>query len=100
MSENINRLIEYPKSGVLSKQIVKNDKMNVTLFCMAKGAEISEHTSTKQGFVYVVEGRGVFNIEGNDVVMLPGVFIHMRENAVHSLKVDKNTSFLLTLVNL
>jgi|TARA_B100002003_G_C13899291_1_gene438186 nitric oxide dioxygenase len=99
MNEQINELIEYPKKGILSKDIVKNDKLNITLFCMAKGTEISEHTSTKQGFVYVIEGDGIFNLEGDDLTMSPGVFIYMKENAVHSLKAKKNTSFILTLTN-
>ncbi|OGI16548.1 MAG: hypothetical protein A3J63_03035 [Candidatus Moranbacteria bacterium RIFCSPHIGHO2_02_FULL_40_12b] len=99
MSEKINELVEYPKKGILSKDIVKNDKLNITLFCMAKGTEISEHTSTKQGFVYVIEGNGIFNLAGKDISMSAGVFIYMKENAVHSLKANENTSFILALAN-
>lgn len=98
-SQKINELIEYPKKGILSKEVIKGDKLNITLFCMAKGTEISEHTSTKQGFVYVIEGKGNFNLAGQDIVMLGGVFIYMKENSVHSLRADKNTSFILVLVN-
>ena len=97
MNKNIKDMIEYPQEGILSKEIVKDGKQNVGLFCMAKGTEIDEHTSTKQGFVYVVEGNGVFNLEGKDIKMLPGVFIYMKENAVHSLKSEENTSFILSL---
>ncbi|MFC2143690.1 cupin domain-containing protein [Candidatus Aenigmatarchaeota archaeon] len=64
---------------------------------MAKGTEISEHTSTKQGFIYVIEGDGIFNLEGKDIQMSSGVFIHMKENAVHSLQANENTSFILVL---
>ena len=99
MIEKINELIEYPKKGVLSKDITRNNKLNITLFCMAKGTDISEHTSTKQGFVYVIEGNGIFNLEGKDIAMLPGTFIYMKENAVHSLKANENTCFILTLCN-
>ena len=99
MDKKINELIEYSKKGILSKDIVKNNKLNITLFCMAKGTEISEHTSTKQGFVYVIEGNGIFNLEGKDITMSPGVFIYMKENAIHSLKADENTSFILALTN-
>ena len=99
MNEKINELIEYSKKGILSKSIIGNNKLDVTLFCMAKGTEMSEHTSTKQGFVYVVEGDGIFNLEGKEIKMSPGVFIYMNENAVHSLKANENTSFILTLVN-
>jgi len=99
MTEKINELIEYSKKGILSKEIVKNDKLDITLFCLAKGTEMSEHTSTKQGFVYVVEGKGIFNLEGKNISMAPDVFIYMKENSVHSLKSNENTSFILFLIN-
>jgi nitric oxide dioxygenase len=95
--KNIKKLIEYPNEGILSKELLKNDKIDVTLFCMAAGTEIGDHTSTKSGFVQVVDGKGSFNLEGEDIEMVSGVFIPMKENAVHSLKAGENTSFLLVL---
>jgi len=97
-NKNINEMIEYPEQGVLSKDIIKNNKLDVSLFCMTKGTEISEHTSTKQGYVYVIEGKGVFNLKGEDIKMEKGVFIFMNENAVHSLKAEKDTAFILCLI--
>jgi len=98
MKKNIKELIEYPTEGIISKEVIKTDKADVSLFCMAKGTEISEHTSTKQGFVHVIEGKGIFNLERKDIEMKEGVFIFMKENAVHSLKANENTSFLLILI--
>jgi len=98
LDKNILKMIEYPKQGVLSKEIFKKGKMDCTLFCMASGTEISEHTSTKQGMVYVIDGQGIFNLEGEDIEMKVGVFIYMKENAVHSLKANENISFLLILI--
>jgi nitric oxide dioxygenase len=95
--KNIKELIEYPSEGILSKEILKNDKIDVTLFCMAAGTEIDDHTSTRSGFVSVVDGKGVFNLEGEDIEMVSGVFIPMAENAVHSLGAKENTSFILVL---
>lgn len=97
MNKNIKELIEYPKEGILSKELVKDEKQDVGLFCMAKGTEIGEHTSKKQGFVYVLEGKGVFTLEGENIKMTQGTFIFMKENAVHSLKAEENTSFILSL---
>ncbi|MFH1590338.1 MAG: cupin domain-containing protein [archaeon] len=97
-NKNITEMIEYPKQGILSKDI-KKEGLNITLFCMAKGTDISEHTSTKQGMVYVIEGKGIFNLEGKDIEMKKGVLIYMKENAVHSLKAEENTSFLLVLMD-
>lgn len=96
--KNINKLIEYPKRGVLSKEIIKNKNENITLFCMAKGTEIGNHTSTKTAFVHVLEGDGTFTLKKKKIKMLPGVFIPMDKNAVHSLSAIKNTSFMLYLI--
>jgi nitric oxide dioxygenase len=97
--QNLYQRIEYPKNGVLSKVIIKSDNLDSTLFCMASRTEISEHTSTKNGLVLVLEGEGLFNLKGKDIIMKPGVLIYMEKNAAHSLKAMKNTSFLLVLFN-
>jgi len=99
MNVNLKNLIEYPKEGIVSKNILKNEKINVSLFCMAEGTDISEHTSTKSGIVNVLEGKGIFNLDGEDIDMEKGVFIFMKENAVHSLKAEQDTAFVLNLFN-
>jgi len=100
MSKNefdLNKLIEYPKSGILSKVLIKSPTKDVTLFCMSKGSELSEHTSTKEGFVYVLEGKGTFILKNKKILMKKGVLIHMEKSAKHALKAKNNTTFLLTL---
>jgi len=97
-TENINELIEYPEQGIVSKSIIKNSKIEITLFCMTAGTDISEHTSTRQGIVYVLEGNGTFNLEDKKIKMEKGMIINMQSNAKHSLKAEENTSFLLMLL--
>ncbi len=97
MEFNIKELIEYPDNGIISKTLIKEDGLNVSLFSMAKGTDMSEHTSTRKAIVHVVEGKGIFNLEGKDIKMEPGVLIYMKENAVHSLKAEENTTFVLSL---
>lgn len=92
-------MIEYPSSGILSKEVFKTEKFDSTLFIMAKGAELSEHTSTREAIVHVLEGRGIFILEGNEIKMAPGVFIQMKENAVHSLRAEERTAFVLILLS-
>ena len=73
-------MIEYPKQGIISKPVLSHNKNEVTLFCMAGGSSMGEHTSTKSGFVYVLEGNGIFNLKGKKIKMLPGTFIFMNKN--------------------
>jgi len=95
--KNIKDNISYSRGGITSKVIVKTEKSNVTLFCMAKGTDLSEHTSTKEGIVFVLEGKGVFTLKGKKIAMSDGVMIRMESNAVHALSAEEDTSFLLIL---
>ena len=88
---------EYTTEGITSSVVFKGGRNQTTLFCMAEGTDIEEHTSTKEGYVYVIEGAGIFNLKGEDIAMKPGVLIQMEKDAVHSLKAHKNTAFLLFL---
>ena len=95
--KNIKKMIQYSEDGITSKELFKNTKINSTLFCMAKGTKLSEHTSTKEGIIFVLEGQGVFTLEGKEIAMIPGVMISMNQNALHSLEVEENTAFILLL---
>jgi nitric oxide dioxygenase len=97
-TKNIIKLIEYPKEGILSKTIFKDSKVDITLFCMAPKTDMGEHTSSRQAIVQVIEGKGMFNLEGQDIVMEKGVIINMQKNALHSLRAEEKTSFLLILI--
>jgi len=95
--KDVKGLIDYSDDGILSKVVSKDGGSDITLFCMAKNTEISSHTTTKKAIVYVIEGDGVFNLEGEDILMQPGVLITMDRDAVHSLRAKEDTSFLLIL---
>ena len=94
---NLQDLIEYPSSGILSKVLVKDNHSQHNLFCLAAGTEISEHTSTRNALITVVEGTGTLNLEGKNIVLIPGVFIFMPANAPHAVQAEENLSFTLTL---
>jgi nitric oxide dioxygenase len=90
-------MMEFPKEGVFSKVLAKSDTYNYTLMCLAKGSDISEHTSTKNGAVYVLKGKGIFNLFDQRIPMTPGVFIFMPADAPHSLSAEEDLAILLAL---
>lgn len=89
--------IEYAETGVLSKVLLKLPYCQYTLFCLAAGTDISEHTSTRNAVVQVLEGQGILTLEGQEIGLEPGVFVFMPANAPHALKAESNLAFLLTL---
>jgi quercetin dioxygenase-like cupin family protein len=89
--------LEYPDAGVLSKVIFKDSACQYTLFCLASGTEISEHTSTRNATVQVIEGNGMLTLEGEAIALQPGVLVFMNANAPHALSAMSNLAFLLIL---
>lgn len=95
--KNLEEMMEFPKEGVFSKVLVKGELSNYTLMCLAKGSDISEHTSTREAAVTVLKGSGIFTLNGKKIQMKPGTFIFMPKNAPHSLSADEDLAILLSL---
>ena len=94
---DLEKMMEFPKEGVFSKVLVKTVVSNHTLMCLAKGSDISEHTSTREAAVTVLKGTGTFILRRKKIKMKPGVFIFMPKNAPHSLSADEDLAILLSL---
>ncbi len=95
--EDLEKMMEFPKQGVFSKVLVKTDISNLTLMCLAKGSDISEHTSTREAAVTVLKGKGIFVLGKKKIKMKPGVLIFMPKNAPHSLSAVEDLAILLSL---
>ena len=95
--KNLEEIMQFPKEGVFSTVLAKGDDCNHTLMCLAKGTDISTHTSTREASVTVLEGKGVFTLHDQKIEMKPGVFIFMTKNAPHSLRAEEDLAILLSL---
>ncbi|HIK05092.1 MAG TPA: cupin domain-containing protein [Trichormus sp. M33_DOE_039] len=93
----LQKQIEYPSTGILSKVIFQDKACQYTLFCLAANSEISEHTSTRNATINVLDGKGTLTLSGEDIALETGVFVLMPANAPHALKAEENLTFLLTL---
>jgi quercetin dioxygenase-like cupin family protein len=93
----VRERIEYPADGVMSKVLFKDKNCQYTLFCLAADTSISEHTSTRNAVINVIEGRGTLTLEGQEIKLEPGLFVFMKAHAPHALKAEQNLAFILTL---
>jgi len=58
-------LAAYQDGAVVSRQIVKAESGNVTLFAFDAGQELSEHTAPFDALVHVLDGEAEVIISGN-----------------------------------
>ena len=65
----LKNLVDYQSGQVVSKTLVQNDKVSMTVFSFDKGEEISTHAAGGDAMVTVLEGIGRFTV-GEDVFIL------------------------------
>lgn len=93
MYKNINKQvvfkmkneIDYHDGQVVSKTLVQNELMSVTLFSFEKGEEISTHASKGDAMVTVLEGVGRFMVDGKEHILSEGDSLIMPATLPHSV---------------
>ncbi|MEH2931341.1 cupin domain-containing protein [Candidatus Ventrimonas sp. KK005] len=78
-------LVAYQDGQVVSKTLVQNDKVSMTLFSFDKGEEISTHASGGDAMVTVLEGVGRFTVDGQIFLLKEGETLIMPKDIPHAV---------------
>ena len=81
----LKSLVDYQDGQVVSKTLVQNDYVSVTIFSFDKGEEISTHASGGDAMVTVLEGTGRFTIGGDVFILNEGEPIVMPKDVPHAV---------------
>ena len=91
-------IIDYAAGSIVSKQMIKKENGNVTLFAFDKGEELSEHTSPYDAMVQVIEGKGKITIGGREHSLEAGEGIIMPANVPHAVYAPERFKMVLTMI--
>lgn len=91
-------LIDYAEGGVVSKQVLKNDVGNITLFSFDKGQGLSEHAAPFDAFVQILEGEAEIKIGGVPFRVKATESIIMPASIPHALQAVEKFKMLLTMI--
>jgi quercetin dioxygenase-like cupin family protein len=95
---NLVSLVDYQPGAIVSRQILKSDNGNITLFAFGEGQELSEHTAPFDALVHVLEGKTEVKISSKPFLLQAGDAILMPANDPHALKAVSNFKMLLTMI--
>ncbi len=90
--------IEYSSGGVISKQVIKKQSGNVTLFSFDKDQGLTEHTSPFDAMVHILDGEAEIRIDGNPYLLKKGDCIIMPANHPHALHALEPFKMVLTMI--
>lgn len=81
----LKNLVDYQSSQVVSKTLVQNDKVSMTIFSFDKGEEISTHAAGGDAMVTVLEGTGRFTVGDDVFVLSQGETLIMPKDIPHAV---------------
>lgn len=78
-------LVDYQKGQVVSRTLVQNDHVSMTIFSFDKGEEISTHAAGGDAMVTVLEGIGKFTVGGEVFILNEGETLIMPKDIPHAV---------------
>lgn len=78
-------LVEYQEGQVVSKTLVQNEYVSMTIFSFDKGEEISTHAAGGDAMVTVLEGVGRFTVGGEVFILRSGETLIMPKDIPHAV---------------
>jgi len=91
-------LVDYREGSVVSKQIIKKDVGNVTLFAFDEGEGLSEHTAPFDAVVYIIDGEAEVIISGESHTVKADEIIIMPADKPHALNAEKRFKMMLVMI--
>ena len=90
-------LVDYSAGQVVSKTLVQNEKVSMTIFSFDKGEEISSHSAGGDAMVTVLEGTGRFTVGGQEFLLHEGQTLIMPKDIPHAVYGQERFKMLLTV---
>lgn len=91
-------LVTYQPGQIVSRTLVQNRALNITLFAFDKDEEISSHESKGDALVYVLDGTASITIGGGVHTCTAGQTIVMPAGIPHALEAAEPFKMLLVVV--
>lgn len=89
--------VEYQKGQVVSKTLVQNELVSMTIFSFDKGEEISSHAAGGDAMITVLEGKGRFTIGGEVYILNEGETVIMPKGIPHAVYGEEKFKMLLVV---
>lgn len=89
--------VPYQKGQVISKTLVQNMSVSITLFSFDKDEEISSHKSGGDAFVTCLDGVGEITIDDEKFILKEGMSIVMPKGHPHAVYAKEQFKMLLVV---
>lgn len=89
---------DAPRRGIHSQTLSKADGVELVMFTMAPGEQLSEHTSARPAIVHVLSGEGDLTVDGDQHPLQAGSWMRMQARTPHAIVARAPLVFALYLL--
>lgn len=97
-THSLQALVSPTPQGIASRVLAKSAASNLTLFAFDAGQGLTEHTSSFEALVMVLEGALTLTIGGMPVRALPGTIVRMPAGVAHAVEAGEPARMLLLML--
>lgn len=97
VSLKLKDLVDYQQGQVVSRTLVQNSAVSMTLFSFDRGEEISTHAAGGDAMVTVLEGTGRFTVGGEVFLLKEGDTLIMPKDIPHAVYGEEAFKMQLTV---
>lgn len=97
-TQDLAALVSVQPGQIVSRTLAQNPAVSLTLFAFDEGEEISTHSSEGDAMVQVLEGEGLFTVDGVEHTVSAGQVLVMPAGKPHAVYAPRSFKMLLTVV--
>ena len=90
--------VQVQPGQIVGKTLAQNEYVSITLFAFDKNEEISTHDSDGDAMVTVLEGNGLFVVDGKEHLVKKGETLVMPANKPHRVFAKEMFKMMLTVI--
>lgn len=94
---DMGALVSYQEGQIVSRTLIQNKAVSITLFAFGAGEEISTHESGGDALVYILDGGASITIGGKKYALSAGQSIVMPAGIPHAVEAAARFKMLLVV---
>lgn len=95
---DVGELVDYQPGAIVSRALVDDESVTVTVFAFDEGERLSEHTAPHDALLHVVDGTALVTVDDEDHEVTAGEALVLPADSPHAVDAVSAFKMLLTMI--
>lgn len=94
----LGTLVDYQSGAIVSRTLVDDEAVTITVFAFGEGERLSEHTAPHDALLQVLDGTALVTVDGEDHEVGAGESLDLLADEPHAVDAPSAFKMVLTMV--